>query len=400
MIKRVLSYSGVSIISALIPFLCLPFITRLLSVEEYAEYAFWYAVITVLSSICLLGAPSSYTTYYSQDKKKASEVISFLLSNNLFIFFVMLFFTASLVFYSENSLYILSIPIFVIARSLYLFYLHYCRVNQKLYSFIVTNLATYSLVFLSPIFIMLYIKLTGLQVLLIMGIVMLAFLLLLLWKDRQFPLKISPISTPLKSELYQFGLYSGIHSLMASLITISDRVVLKGALDSEDFAIYALAATLVSALSLAFSKISQSFSPELFAALDKSDNKVNTAYKYFIGYVLVIFPIAIIFYFSLSFLVTFFFTDDYIGSVPYAQYLLVGVFFQSLYFYASQVVFYLRRSNAMFWISVLVGVLGLLSSITLCFLYGIDGVIFSFIITWFVYFIITLRVGYLGLKNV
>ncbi|MGD8172515.1 lipopolysaccharide biosynthesis protein [Vibrio sp. TRT 21S02] len=390
--KRIFSYSFIAMLSSIFPFFLLPFLTHQLTMEEYGIYSYWYVIITVLSSFVLCGSISSYTTYFSRGKSNTSGVVYYNLKFSILLTILILFFLVLYNLFYNIGILTIIIPIFILSRSQYLFYQHFCRVNRNIVNFTIISIPLYALVFGIPIILIKFgfIEKIATDVLYTMAIVMGGFTFILLYLDKAFVPDKKQYNN-IYTEIKKFGFYSGMHVITAALVTVSDRIILKHFLDSKLFAIYALSATLTSILSLVMSKVSQSMQSELYLDLDnvRHDARREVAKNWFYKYFLFISIVTLIFVFSLEFVVEMLFPPSYLESINYARLLSIAIFFQGLYYFSSTLAFYLRMSREMFFISIIVGVIGVVLNTTLAINHGIDGVIISLAITWLFYFIIT-----------
>ena len=396
--KKIFSFSAVSIICSAISFFFLPLITSVLTLDGFADYSFYYSFSGMLTGVFSFGTYALYSIEFANPNKSShNETWSLLLNLNFIFLIVSSFIFLIYIIFSDASYLLLVIPLFVISRVVFAFVSHYFRVNNMIFLFAKYNALGFGLMFLIPFIIASSIKLTGLEFIFIMAISICLVSILgakYLVLSRDFKYK---CCFPLNNPNLGYCLYSALHSLIASLITMSDRFVLKHFLVPDDFGVYSLGALLVGALSMVFSVVNQNISPGFYKELFEVKDFKIVFIKYFKYYLLSILLIFSVFQLSIDLIVNTLFDERYVGAIEIARKLSLGVLFQGCYFFASSLLIFQKKSKELFQLSFAYGILGVIGAITLFKLYGVDGVIFSFVFTWLLFMVSTF---YRAKKNI
>jgi len=204
---------------------------------------------------------------------------------------------------------------------------------------------------------------------------------------------------PFRNSNFKYCLYAALHSLAASLITLSDRFVLKFYASVEDFAVYSLAALLVAALSMVFSVVNQNISPVLYKDLTNSKNVKSVLFKHGKNYVAIVISLFCVFHISIESIIDIFFDDRFEKAIYFARLLSLGVLLQGCYFAGSSILIFQKKSNILFYLSLFFGLFGIISSITFYLIFEVEGVIGAFILTWFLYTLATYVKALGGINN-
>lgn len=396
MLKRLLSFSVVSLFISSVSFVFLPFITATLSLEEFATYSFYYTLCGMLTSVCCFGTIALLSIEVANDENRSSfESLDFLLSVNLIVNLSAVIILLLLGFRG----YLILLPVLVFSRAVFLYISHVYRVKGNLKEFALYNGLGYLLMFLVPLSLAYFIDLDGLEFLMLMGAVLLissSIGLVNLRLNEHFKFR---FIFPHKSKEFKFCFFSAAHSLVASLVTMSDRFVLKALISDVDFAVYSLAAMLVGALSMVFSIVNQNIAPSLFKELTGDKNTKKVLVSFGKSYLLVILSLFGAFHMLIAPVLELFFDEKYLGAINIVRMLSIGVLFQAMYFFGSNLVFFKKKSSEMFVMSAICGVFGLLMSIVLFHSFAMEGVIIAFILTWFLFSGVTFYRALKGLKS-
>lgn len=398
---NVAMFSLVTLLISATNFIFLPVITRILSVEEFGIYTLSYTVIQVGAQVLLFGMSSYLSIEMSKNRVNsdaaAGKVFRFfdLLSLGVFCLALILIFI-SFRLTGVDFLLLATLLTIVYFRSWFLLIANYYRMKENLISFFLFQFVFILTFFLMPIF--------GSQVFESFDakeffyFMVVGYLASFIFIRIHFHSSIGSVVSTIKSkdiQLYKplayFGLGAAIHSLLGATLTVADRFIAQSILDATMFSMYALAAQLAAVLSLAFSSYIQSVLPKFYRELEGV--KHYPKLKAYIGKLtLVLIVLLILYELLLPLVVRLFFPLKYLEAIFIAKILGVGVFFQGLYALNSGYLFYMKKSALMSKITGVVGLFGLCSTYLLSIYFGVNGVTFGFIFTWFSAFVITLLV--------
>lgn len=401
MLKKIMGFSAVSLLSSAITFIFLPFITASLSIEAFADYSFFYSLTGMLTGVFTFGIFGLYSIEAAM-KVRESKFSSWSLLLNFNLLACILLFVLIAVYiklYGKNYL-LLTIPGFIFFRVVFGFISHYFRVNNELRLFAGYNSLGITLMFVVPYIASVFFPdISGIQFLTVMAISLGTWSI-----GGIFYIHISKNLSyhfyyPTKSSNFNYCMYAGFHSLVASLVTLSDRFVLKYYASAEDFAVYSLAALLVGALSMVFSIINQNISPVLYKDLTSEKNVKSVLIKHGKNYVTIVILIFCTFQLGIASIIQVFFDNRFENTVYFARILSLGVLFQGFYFAASSILIFQKKSKTLFYLSSIFGSFGIFSSIALYHIFRVEGVVGAFILTWFLFSIATYIKALKGINN-
>lgn len=393
MYKKLFGFSGITVFASILGFLLLPLVTKVLQVDAFGEYSLYYSISVVLASVFLFGTPSSYSLVFAEKSeeqiKKVQEVFSFFITCNTISFVLLQFVVIILVVFYDISPIISFIPLLIISRSIYQVVSQYLRLENKVVHFAFYQCITISLSFLVPLLTAYFFIVTGLQFIAVMSLVFFSSSIIGLFYLHNKGHSCCFTFFSINSSLLHFGVFSAAHALTASMVTVSDRFILAGYMDREEFAIYSLAALLASTLSLVYSAISQNLSPILYKQLKDGMSFKSLLLTYGIKYLSFILVLFLLYQLLISVVVLHFFPHAYAGAIDISRLLVVGVLFQGGYFLFSSLIMYLRATNKLFMITLVCGLFNVSFGLLMCKYFGLKGVVLSYLLTWFIFMLST-----------
>lgn len=400
--KKVFTLSLVTLISSSVAFLFLPYISASLSMASFADYSFLYSLSAVLSGVYIFGTTASYSLAAAEKNEiYASDSVQMFYSVNVFLTVLAFLATLIAVIGFNISWALLAVPVLISGRSIFQVTSHYFRVNKNTSKFAYYQIITLTSSFLVPLLCSeLIAGFSGLDFIAVMASILLvaAFVGCGVLYNAEL-LKFTLIN-PLKITFFRFGLFAALHSLAAALITIMDRFILIGFIEKEVFALYALAATLASALSLFFTIINQNIAPDFYSKMKVKNDKMKVFYQYFLAYLAILIVAFALYQGLISYIVAVFFPKQYAGAVEFSRILAFASLIQGMYFFASSLLMYFNLSEKLFKITLLLGSISIVFGITAYNFLGIYGVIYNCILIWFLYALSAYFVGYKELKRV
>lgn len=389
--KSFLLFSLVSFFSSALAFIFLPLISATLTLDSFADYSFLYSVSVVLSSAFLFGCPASYSLAVAEKNEDyAAKSLKLFLLSNFFLGFLLLFFLSLFVLFGNRGGGLLFVVLFVMGRSAFLMTSHYFRVHKNTAYFASYQIITLLLSFTLPLLLNLFIvNLSGVFYFGVMGCVMFlaGFMGVFLFKQNGYLNNL--FINPFKLSFFRFGCFAALHSLAAALISTVDRFILVNYVEKDAFAIYALGATLASALSFVYSIINQNMTPDLFASLKSSNDDSKVLFKYVKSYSFGVFLLFITYQMSIGFIVDLFFDERFNAAIFFARLLAVGTLIQGFYFFPSSLLMYLNLSDVLFRITVSLGLFSIISCFFSYQIFGVTGVVLNSILVWLLYAVIT-----------
>ena len=354
-------YLVANILSAVIPFLLLPLLTRVLSPESYGLVAMFEAMVICLSAftgVNITGAIS--VRFYNADRKTFPEYVStclLLLIITSFITFVcVLFFSNSLINITGLTLYWLLLAV-VVASSQFI-------INTRLVIWQVSQKALrYGAFQVLKIFID-----GGLSVVLVLTILRRAEGRMLGYSVALFlasllavvTLRTEKILLPRFNKKYavqalRFGIPLIPHTLGGITVVFAGRFILKNQVGLDATGLYFAAVQLAAPLSLLGTSFNRAFTPWLYEKLSNKQNDSAVAASYLsMAFFMIIGALYIV---SLYFLTPFFLGEKYQALKYIEPFLILGNVFHSMYFSVVNYIFYSGKTLGLSAITLSAGII-------------------------------------------
>lgn len=340
-IKGAVFLSASDSISKFIVFILLPFIALHFDANSLNSYLFNLLFFQLLSVVFLNSLNNLIVIdVINMDEDHYKKAFSNYLNAILFMFTVGTFFYSliSYIFFGDLILGIL-ISCSALSNSLVIFILAYARAKK------IFNPIAYLLI--QKFFLILIINLFLLPefpyehfLFLITGIVN-TYVVIRSLKIFQLKFSLSPIrADDLRNPLtYGFSLIP--HTFSNWLRGSADKFFVYSLFSGTILSSYLIAYQYASYVIVFFTILSQMIQPFIFELLRNNNSKF---FSYFISYVLLTFVITISSYFFIKFFINYFFEESYRTAIDFIGIMLIGVFFQALYFYLSHHFIYFKKN--------------------------------------------------------
>ncbi len=383
-------------------FLFLPYISASLSMASFADYSFLYSLSAVLSGVYIFGTTASYSLASAEKNDTyASDSIQMFYTVNIFLTVLAFLVTLMAIFFFNISWMLLALPLLISGRSVFQVTSHYFRVNNNASKFAFYQIITLTSSFLVPLLCSELIEgFSGVDFIAVMSFILLISACIGFAVLYNAGLLTFALINPLRIKFFRFGFFAALHSLAAASITIMDRFILIGIIDKQLFALYALAATLASALSLFFTIVNQNIAPDFYSKMKMTNNKNTVFYKYLLTYSAILIVTFLIYQFLIFYIVNVFFPIEYAGAVEFARILAIASLVQGMYFFASSLLMHFNLSEKLFKITLLLGCISIILGVGAYKFFGIYGVVYNCILIWFLYALSAYFVGYKELRRV
>jgi O-antigen/teichoic acid export membrane protein len=394
--KNSIIYLISSLFNALVPFLLLPVLTRVLSQDEYGELALYQVVLSFFCVVIPLGIQSAVSRkYYDED---LTDYPSFIATVSFVPIFVLLF-IAIISIFSESILYNFGIRLSWYWLALFnglLFYFCQLRLSQWQIRFKANYFAFFqvgqSLLILVLTFLLLYVYELGADSRPYGQIIPFVFFALVsvysLKKDGLLDFSNLNASHIVPSITFSFPL--AIHSLGTMAIAFIDRYIINSNLSLADVAIYAVSFQLSSVFILFFDSINRSISPFLFDKLKKNDFFVKLKIiKITYGFIFLIIILGLPSVYIFSYLVPFILGGGYEESSSLIVVISSGNLFAGGYFLFVNYIFFSKKTSYITIITVLTFLITFLLMFYLVVDYELMGVAYSYLLGQAFRFVLT-----------
>lgn len=397
--KNTYVYLFSNILNAAIPFILLPILTRYLSPGEYGQIAMFQTMLTGIGAFIGLNTVGAANRKFYDDNLNDGDVRSFngsclqILIFTLLVAFLVVFvsegYLSSFLSISPEWLY-LSL---LVSSCMFLinFRLGQWQVRKyaKKYGLLQVGNSFLNMS-LTLILIIFYNK--GAQgridALLYAGVVCASIGISLLYKDKLVSL--SAVNKVHIKEALNFGMPLVPHVFGAFLLTAADRFVINDKLGLAEAGIYMVAVQVSMAFTIVFDAINKAYVPWLFEKLKRNDEKekiriVKNTYIYFV---------CVLSLAGLSFLVgpliiSLVVGDEYRSAGTVIGWLCLGQIFGGMYLMVTNYIFYAKKTGKLSLVTIISGLLNLLSMIVLVNYLGVQGAAIAFASSKLVQFLLT-----------
>jgi O-antigen/teichoic acid export membrane protein len=396
--KNSIVYAFSSILSAAVPFLLLPILTRYLSPEQYGQIAMFTVTLAALASVIGFSAHGAANRRFFDEgaththlaRFNANCLIILLVSTSL-VLCVLLF--TSVFFASYIGIPVVWIYLGVLCA--FCTFILNLRLGQwqirgkaKVYGVLQVTNSSIALLFSLLFVVFLHLGPDGR----VYGIVVTSLLVGLasfytLISDKLFLFEYNKQDI---REALSYGLPLIPHVLGAFLLLSVDRLVINKELGLEMTGIYMVAFSLGSALNIIFSSINNAFSPWLFGQLKENDeerkrNIVKRTYVYFVFLILM----SLLAFFVAPSILKLIVGEKFHQAAEILPILIIGQVFVGMYFMVTNYIFYVKKTKYLSYVTISSGAINVTLLLVLIPYYGIEGAAFSFLIASFWQFICT-----------
>ncbi|MCJ8152363.1 oligosaccharide flippase family protein [Chryseobacterium sp. SSA4.19] len=388
-------YTLISFINKGFPFFLLPILTRSLSTHDYGEYALFRATTSLLLPFIGFNL-SEYVmkNYFTKDEYPLSKKISISLMVNIVVC-ILVFSIFSLIngdmvydFVHIHKKYFLIATVITLCTSVNNIERNLLRSenNTKLYSILVIGqtlsffIGVMALFFLHKIELdlLIYVELSTFLLFVLVSIVLLTKKYRATFYYDKKLLKLA----------FLFCLPLVTNSLFAYIFSLSDRFIMANELDTKSVGVYNATVQLVSILQILAVSFNTAWTPFVYSKLEQKINPTKLK-KVQLAAATTFLLVCIVFYIGLSYSFELIVSKKYAEGIPLLKWLILGNFFQLLYWLNSTILIYHKQNwyLAIFSFSSMVLSLGL----NLLFLqkYGIEFASIVFLISWIVIALMT-----------
>lgn len=393
----IVSYTGVNILSAAVPFLLLPILTIYLQPSDYGLLSLIQLLMAVSLPIVLMNTQGLLTIEYSKlQRQEFQALVSTIIWLPVFgfLFLEFLFYTLEVYiiqYFHIPAKYIYYVPFFVLLQVVPTIIAIIFQAKKEAISFGKYKISLTLLnVFLSLLFVIYFSagwegRLIGIvssyAIFSVIGLLILYKLELLLFK-----LNLAFIKSSLK-----FGIPLIPHSIAGVFLVMSDRVFLANMLGTESVGIYSVSFQIASALSIVMTSINQAWAPSLFERLNNSPTHldkimiIREIYK--IMFSMVVFTA--VFIFIIPFIYNIFVDIAYHEGKNLSILISIALLLQGFYFMITNFIFYTKKTYLLSYITTFSVFIIFLLNYFLIKLFGIYGSAYAMILSWTLFFVIT-----------
>ena len=394
--KQILSYSGVNIINASVPFLLLPILTEYLSPSDYGILSL-VQLLMALTFPIVLNAQSLITIEYSNlsfDKfqKLISSILFFAFAG--FVVLELGFYLLSdyiyKYFFLPNRL-LFFIPIFLLFQVIPMLVPFIFQAKKQPFNFGKFKISLTIVNIGLSLFFVTYLnygwegRLWG-----IVGSFAL-FNLIGLYMLNRIDLLSFSVDKDSIMQVFRYGIPLIPHAIAAVLISGSSRFFLADILGVKEVGVFAVSFQVASSIFIIMSSINLAWSPHLFERLNKTptmDIKLKIVKQ---SYQIMLFMIIVIVVFLMfsQFIFHVLIDDSYHSGLSLSRILAIGFLFQGFYFMFTNYIFYSKKTKYLSFITLFSSIIVVVSNFYLIKLLGVLGAAYALVISYIVLCLLT-----------
>jgi len=395
--QHILSYTGVNILNASVPFLLLPILTAYLNPSEYGLLSMIQLLMVISLPIVLMNTHGLLTMEYT---KLTTEKFQSLVSTIVwipvvgFLFLEILFYISSdyIVQYFHIPLnYLYVIPIFVLLQSIPTIVPIIYQAKKEPFNF---GKYKISMTILNLSFSILFVvvfsfgwegRIYGIA----SSFFIFTFVGFIILYKLNF-LRFS-IDKELLSSALRFGIPLIPHSIAGTFLAMSDRIFLVNMIGEDSVGIYSIAFQVSTAVAIAMSSINQAWAPHFFDMLNQNPSLEQKKQIVKISYKIMGVMVSITFVFILcsSYIFDLFINNSFHEGKELVNYIAIAFLFQGFYFMVTNYIFYTKKTYILSIITLSSVIVVLIANYFFIQAYGILGSAYAMVLIWVIFFLIT-----------
>jgi len=394
--KQILSYSGVNIINASVPFLLLPILTEYLSPSDYGILSL-VQLLMALTFPIVLNAQSLITIEYSnlsfnKFQKLISSILFFAFAGFVVLelgFYLLSDYIYEYFFLPDRLLFF--IPVFLLFQVIPILIPFIFQAKKQPFNFGKFKISlTIFNIGLSLFFVM-YLnygwegRLWG-----IVGSFAL-FNLIGLFMLKRIDLLSFTIDKECIMQVYRYGIPLIPHAIAAVLISGSSRFFLADILGVKEVGLFAVSFQVASSIFIIMSSINLAWSPHLFESLNKNPTieiKCQIIKQTYQIMLFMIFVVLVFLVFS-QFIFHLLIDESYHSGLSLSRILAIGFLFQGFYFMFTNYIFYSKKTKYLSFITLCSSIIVVLSNLYFINIIGILGAAYALVISYMVLCLLT-----------
>ena len=387
--KKVLTYGGGNVATALSSFILLPIYIRNMTVEEYGILSLALAIPILFNVLMTLSLEGSVMRFYYEWQKKEVEKKS-IFTVWLFMIIWAALITIFLILIGDKifSIILTSIPFDPYIRLAILSSFvavtfnmvgKILRIKEEAALYIIINYLATVLRFLLIIYFVVYLKMNAegaLYGILIANIIMLIPNIYILIKNCEFSIRIDAIIESLKLEL---PLIPG--QILTNILSILDRLLLEKFVSVSDIGIFMIARKIASLIMIIVNMFQLALAPHYIKIHAQMKNAKEHILQLNSSFFDLVFLCALVLIFFPSEIMVIIGSEETFIAAKYIPFITVGLYFQVLLFGPNMQFLIGKKLIYLTYASLIKFVLFVGISLVLAPVYGIDGIIVSIIIS-------------------
>ena len=388
-----------NILSAAIPFLLLPVLTRYLSPEEYGEIAMFHVLLGAMAAVIGLNLHAAAGRKFYDGGLTKEELREFI-GSCLQILVATTLLILMLVFFARTHLSewlgidqqwiflaVLVTPCMIVIQMRLVQW--QVRKQARHYGALQVSQSLVDLTLSLSLVIVFGLGASGRISGQATAVGLFALIAVLLLR-RSGLLSIFIWKPDLVREALRFGVPLIPHTGGLFLLSTVDRLVINAKLGLADAGIYMVAVQFSLALSLVFDAINKAYVPWLFERLKNNDNtEKRRIVKYTYGWFVILLISAVLLFFLAPPVVVFIAGDEYARAGNLVAWLALGQIFGGMYLMVTNYIFFSKRTGTLSLITIVSGMMNLMLLYVFVERWGLKGAAYAFCVAMLFRFVLT-----------
>ena len=394
LLKNASIYTGSNIFSALVPFICMPVLTRYLTPEDYGIVAIMGSLISFLTPFVGLNIDGAIAANYYHDSDNFTRFVkncnSILVISSLVVVALIYIFSEYISSYTLfPSDWLWSLVMICVCQFVYGVHLTMLQMKQQALNYGILQVLT--VIFNSglSIFLVVVLSMNWQGRVLAQVITVLAFMMGSIYYFSKNGLLGLAFDREYINKALNFGVPLIPHAIAGSLLTVVDRFFIANYVDIGVAGLFVLGAQIGSGMELLTSSFNKAYVPWLFKQLknityERKCKIVRYTYLYFLSVIL----IAIVYSLALPYLLVIFVGEKFYASAQFVWPFAFAGAINGMYYMVVNYIFFTGHTAQLMYRTLLVGIIHTLLSYILTCYYGVVGACWCVLISHSVMFFI------------
>lgn len=387
-------YLGATFLQRGISFLILPIFTFYLSPKDFGILSLITTLFVFVSPVITLGTTNAISIAYFKESKEnygiyvsSSLLIPLILSVCLLIFCVVFGNYFSLVL-GVSKLWIITIPFFSFVSVINQVILIDYQVREESLKYGIFSISNSTLNIVLSLFLVIVLQMNYQGRLIGQYISLSVFSILAFIILRRKGILTHKISRKFIMDSLAFGLPIVPHVIGGMFINMSDKLFISHILGNDELGLYNMGYVIGSTISMLSTSFANSIVPISYDLFNKGDtiSKERVAKIYWM-FILVLALLVLLLSFLAPVIFDFFISDQFRKGVVYVKWIALGYFFQGCYLLFVNIIFYLKKTNILFYWSIINITINLILNYILINKFGTIGAAYAMCFSYFLFFI-------------
>lgn len=377
-----------------ISFLVLPIFTFYLSTSDFGMLSLITSLFVFISPVITLGTTNAISIAYFNENKQnyasyvtSSMLIPLLLSVFLFLLCVIFgnYFSTIL---GIPKIWLMVIPIFSFMSIIHQIILIDYQVKEEPFNYGLFSLSNTTLNIGLSLFLVIVLGMNYEGRLLGQYFSILIFSIFALILLNKRGVLTSKISKKFLKDALIFGLPIVPHVIGGMVINMSDKIFISQILGKSELGVYNMGYVIGAAISMLSIAFANSIVPISYSLFNKGDNLskekvVKIYWMFIIALALIVLLITIL----APFIFDLFINKQFKKGVIYVKWISLGYFFHGCYLLFVNIIYYVKKTNILFYWSIVNIVVNLLLNYLMINKYGAIGAAYTLCISYFLFFL-------------